>query len=81
MWATKSALTFRMHHCFLRHGLRAFFSAQPHRLVGQRFHQTQFNRLARQGSQSPVVVALGSRGAGQGYQVRLGPVIQLPGNG
>ena len=77
MWATKSGLTSGMHHCCFCHGLRVFFQTQAHRLVGQGFHQAQFHRLAGQCAQRPVVMPLGSRGAGQGDQMRSGPVVQL----
>ena len=77
MAATYSPLTFGMHHCCFRHGLSAFFQPQPHRLVGQGLNQSQLHRLARQQAQRPVVVALRSRAAGQGYQVGLDPVIHL----
>ena len=38
----------------------------------------QLHRLARQQAQRPVVVALRSRAAGQGYLVGLATVVQLP---
>ena len=60
MWATKSALTLGMHHCFFCHGLRAFFQVQAHRLVGQGLDHSQFNHPVRQQAQIPVVVALGA---------------------
>ena len=66
-----------MHHCFLCHGLRAFFEMPAHALVGQRRNQSQFHRLARKGPQRPVVISIGSRGAGQGDEMGPGPVIQL----
>ena len=34
-----------MHHCCFRHGLSSFFQVQPHRLVGQRLHQSQFRKV------------------------------------
>ena len=51
---------------------------QPHRLVGQGLHHPQLHHSVRQQSQFPVLMALGGRAAGQGYQVRLGPLVQLP---
>ena len=71
MWATKSALTFGMHHCFFCHGLRAFFQVQAHRLVGQGLDHSQLHHPVRQQAQIPVVVALGGRTAGQGDEMGL----------
>ena len=48
-----------------------------HALVGQRLHQSQLHRPARKGPQRPVVIPLGTRGAGQGDEMGPGPVIQL----
>ena len=78
MWATKSALTSGMHHCFFCHGLRVFFQMQAHRLVGKGRNQTQLHCLARQRTQRPVVMAPGSRGEGQSDEMGPGPVVQLP---
>ena len=78
MWAAKSALPLGMHHSCFCHGLSSFFQMQPHRLVGQGFHQSQFYRLPRQQPQGPVVVAPGGRPAGQGNQMRFPTFIQLP---
>ena len=77
MWATKSALTLGMHHCFFCHGLRAFFQVQAHRLVGQGLDHSQLHHPVRQQTQIPVVVALGGRAAGQGDKMGFAPVIQL----
>ena len=67
-----------MHHCFFCHGLSRFFQVLPHRLVGQRLHQSQLHHPVRQQPQIPVAVALGRRRAGQGDQVGFLQVVQLP---
>ena len=77
MWATKSALTLGMHHCFFCHDLMVFFQVQPHRLVRQGLNHPQLNHPVRQQAQVPVVVALRGRAAGQGNQLALCPVIHL----
>ena len=51
---------------------------QPHRLVGQRFHQSQLHRLAGQRPQRPVIMTLRSRAAGQGHKVGFHLVVHLP---
>ena len=47
---------------------------QPHRFVGQ----GQLHHSVRQQAQFPVVMALGGRAAGQGNEMGLDPLVQLP---
>ncbi len=51
---------------------------QPHRLVGQGLHHSQLHHPVRQQAQFPVVVAFWGWAAGQGDQMGLAPLIQLP---
>ena len=51
---------------------------QAHRLVGQRLHHSQFHHPVRQHPQFPVVVPLRGRTAGQGDEMGLGFIVQLP---
>ena len=51
---------------------------QPHRLVGQGLHHPQLHHSVRQQAQFPVVMALGGRAAGQGDEMGLDPLVQLP---
>ena len=51
---------------------------QPHRLVGQGLHHSQLHHPVRQQAQFPVVVALRGWAAGQGNEMGLRPLVQLP---
>ena len=66
MWATKSALTLGMHHCFFCHGLRMFFSG-----AGAPSHGTGSQPRPAQPSGPPAGEGSSGRGRpGAGLQAR-----------
>lgn len=67
-----------MHQCSLSHGVSPFFERPPHRLVGDRGHDTSDDQPIRQQLHRPDRALIGRRRAGQRDQVGLASCIQSP---